>query len=1724
MVWSKSRRLTSFACRWARAAGLLLIGAAVLWAQPTPPAGQRGKAARGFHVGGGFNVSDIETINMVTGNVMLRIPLASLPPGRGGSAFTLDLLYNSQIWDVEPELHQSSETETELRHRLVRSSEGGWRYGFEYGLEMEYRHGVTGGVECTTNHFAHYAYKMRVHFPDGSAHLLRLMNTQDTQGDNRGDGFYAYSPTGRRGPCPTQGVDIAGDVRYVTTDGAFAHVTLHRGTGNWTKWRWTIHFNDGRRVRGKRDQTEQLIDRNGNTIRVEHRSNCRHGSDSGLDCTILRDDAGREIEIVSVRESGGENEPDKVFDIVRAPGHGGRLEWQLDRGSVDMSAGEYSWGDSSRSAPDVSTIDKIKLPQLEGRQRLEYVFEYHGPTTAFGELKKVHFPKAADAAAGSAGSVTYSYRDKQNKWTDLLENPIVSKVVAYTEPLTSRALSETWRYSIDSRNVSTVTAPDGGVTRTYFYEEDGVASSSADAWKAGLVWKVEQPNRDKVERYWGKNQAYRHSPVIHPSDAGNPYVRAEYRTQGTKTAARAMTRDKNGNVLTAAEYDFGVTVRRDRAGIPNGAPTGTPVRTAVNAYTRATSNAGYTLDDVDGYWRAPAAAAATGGTPPPRLLSLTDYSEVRSGSASGTVQAKTDYTYDARGNATRVTRGVARGVSSATATTRHTYDAHGNLTQTTDARGNSVKLTYAAISGCPGARAANGSRGADVSVSNLYPTKREEAYNRTEERTTDYAYDCKSGLLTSETDDDNSSRDDKVVTTYEYDRLGRVTEVGEAGMRKTKTKYNDSDRRVYEERDRLRPNDARLAAARHYDPLGRLWLERTNDTGKASESGESSGIQVRRGYRYSGSNRYELASNPYRNTTEETMGWTRTKYDRNGRAVEAAAFAGGGRPSPWGSNGSGMGRTTTTYSNNTVTVRDAAGVTRTSAYDGLGRLVRVSENSVNTCYEYDAADNLTRVRQNASVSSSGACTGGQLRTFAYDKLGRLTSAANPENGTVSYAYDGNGNVLTKRDGRGGTVTHTYDALNRVKTTSYSGGGTDFAGTPGVTYTYDAGSSAGCKNKGRLTSVAGAGVSTTSYGCYDKLGRVTASTQTTTGDAARTFAYEYNADGTLKTQTYPSGLKVAYEYDEAGRPKAVGKNTVGAKEYAAEMAYAAHGGLRTMKLGNGLYESRGYNARMQPTAIRLGTSTSETERANKLSLGFDYGTTANNGNVLRQTIGREGMSGTLTQHYRYDGANRLGLASEGGTAPTGASGCPTTAAWCRDYSYDAYGNRAVTGVRGHTLPAAAPSAVSAFSTATNRMTAGSYDGVGNLTSLTGVGRLGYDAENRLKTYDNAVASLQEQGTYFYDGLGQRVKRTTNVRGTSETTVYVYDAFGQLAAEYSSKAPAAGSGGRFFITQDHLGSTRLVTKQDKKFAECRDFFPFGERIASGQNGRSLGCYGGDAVKQQFTGKERDPESSLDYFGARYYSARLGRFTGVDPANAGADPLVPQGWNGYAYAINNPLAFIDPTGLSWRRNNEAVTWTDNACEDGDSDCFDTLAVVNYNGEGGSTGITVYGSGGSDDKKTYNGRLINARTISENHPSDSAFEVKPDNKGEDFLSPSRAAALFNAAADYRGEHPGDSRLVMTGGSTAMGVSGIEGRTSHRGGMNIDMLYMSPKGRPLRGGSASKYADVERMNFLFGAFRNQNAGLESAVTGTPTRFGLRPHSLTKKHMNHVHFQMKYPK
>jgi len=83
--------------------------------------------------------------------------------------------------------------------------------------------------------------------------------------------------------------------------------------------------------------------------------------------------------------------------------------------------------------------------------------------------------------------------------------------------------------------------------------------------------------------------------------------------------------------------------------------------------------------------------------------------------------------------------------------------------------------------------------------------------------------------------------------------------------------------------------------------------------------------------------------------------------------------------------------------------------------------------------------------------------------------------------------------------------------------------------------------------------------------------------------------------------------------------------------------------------------------------------------------------------------------------------------------------------------------------------------------------------------------------------------------------------------------------------------------------------------------------------------------EGQRQKFTSKERDNETGLDYFGARYYASVQGRFTGVDPQNYQAmlDPSDPQSWNGYSYVNNNPLERVDPDGKNFWHKLKNAFW---------------------------------------------------------------------------------------------------------------------------------------------------------------------------------------------------------
>src|SRR6185369_15500082 len=238
----------------------------------------------------------------------------------------------------------------------------------------------------------------------------------------------------------------------------------------------------------------------------------------------------------------------------------------------------------------------------------------------------------------------------------------------------------------------------------------------------------------------------------------------------------------------------------------------------------------------------------------------------------------------------------------------------------------------------------------------------------------------------------------------------------------------------------------------------------------------------------------------------------------------------------------------------------------------------------------------------------------------------------------------------------------------------------------------------------------------------------------------------------------------------------------------------------------------------------------------------------------------------------------------------------------------------------------------------------YDAAGNLITDTysGAGAREYDAENRMTRAWGGNNQWQEYG---YNADGQRVRRKLD----GQETWQIYGIEGELVAEYAANG-AAGSpqkeygyrNGQLLITaggtiqwlvSDHLGTPRMVVDQTGSLANLKrhDYLPFGEELFAPAGGRTVatGYASGDGVRQQFTSKERDVETGLDYFSARYFATTQGRFTSPDPfsiiemrQSAPNDEKTqsafaqfindPRRWNRFAYAVNSPLFFTDKTGL--------------------------------------------------------------------------------------------------------------------------------------------------------------------------------------------------------------------
>jgi RHS repeat-associated protein len=118
---------------------------------------------------------------------------------------------------------------------------------------------------------------------------------------------------------------------------------------------------------------------------------------------------------------------------------------------------------------------------------------------------------------------------------------------------------------------------------------------------------------------------------------------------------------------------------------------------------------------------------------------------------------------------------------------------------------------------------------------------------------------------------------------------------------------------------------------------------------------------------------------------------------------------------------------------------------------------------------------------------------------------------------------------------------------------------------------------------------------------------------------------------------------------------------------------------------------------------------------------------------------------------------------------------------------------------------------------------------------------------------------------------------------------------------------------YVLQDVQGATRAVKSGSSVIAR-HDFLPFGEELAAGVGMRTSGQGFGatDKIRQRYALTERDDATGLDHTWWRKYENHSGRWTSPDPYNGSMTTADPQSFNRFSYVQNDPVNFVDPTGL--------------------------------------------------------------------------------------------------------------------------------------------------------------------------------------------------------------------
>lgn len=576
---------------------------------------------------------------------------------------------------------------------------------------------------------------------------------------------------------------------------------------------------------------------------------------------------------------------------------------------------------------------------------------------------------------------------------------------------------------------------------------------------------------------------------------------------------------------------------------------------------------------------------------------------------------------------------------------------------------------------------------------------------------------------------------------------------------------------------------------------------------------------------------------------------------------------------------------TVDYEGLSATRTDPLGRTTTATRLAWGPLAEtVDALAGRTRYEHDAFGALARVRDAANTV---------VLSIGRDARGWKTSAVDADRGAWNWTRNALGEATTLRDAKGQVAQFEYDALGRLmKRTS-----------PDGVATWSWGTSATRKEIGRIAGLSGPGYAE-AFG-YDAVGRP--SSHVVTADASYRFDYAYNALGLLDTLTYPtagvaSAFRIRHDYD-AGRLTRLGDAATPAKSLWALNAADAAGHALDESFGSAIRVVTGFSPAGGELEYRQTTGAGGSA-VQDLAFRWDAA-----GNLAS----RQDVSQGLTEEFRYDALDRLTQARRSGSVTL-------------ELDYDAVGNiRRKSDVCAGTAPCYAYHATRKHAVVSAGTRSYAYDANGNMTSRAGAA-IGWNAGNLPVSIAHANGNSSQ---FAYGPDGNRWRQVATTGGAVDTTITVDGLFEKstrggvttwrhfvtapggtaVVLRTSDGAPAM----QRYLALDHLGSTERVLDASGKSLVAGSFGPFGERRSSAWTGTptagELAKFAA-ATRDGFTGHEQLDNVELVHMNGRVYDPLLGRFISADPYVTGA--FDGQALNRYAYVLNNPLSYKDPSGF--------------------------------------------------------------------------------------------------------------------------------------------------------------------------------------------------------------------